>query len=60
MTGLPNRTLFLERLREALAEQREDIVLFIDLDRFKAVNDSLGHRAGDVLLAAVSRRITNA
>jgi diguanylate cyclase (GGDEF)-like protein len=58
VTGLPNRTLFLERLREALAERRDDIVLFIDLDRFKAVNDSLGHRAGDALLAAVSRRIT--
>ena len=58
VTGLPNRTLFLERLRQALAEHRDDIVLFIDLDRFKAVNDSLGHRAGDALLAAVSRRIT--
>ncbi|WP_433301211.1 putative bifunctional diguanylate cyclase/phosphodiesterase [Actinoplanes sp. CA-030573] len=57
VTGLPNRTLFLERLREAMAERRDDIVLFIDLDRFKAVNDSLGHRAGDALLAAVSRRI---
>ncbi|BCY08585.1 bifunctional diguanylate cyclase/phosphodiesterase [Actinoplanes sp. L3-i22] len=58
VTGLPNRTVFLERLREALAERRDDMVLFIDLDRFKAVNDSLGHRAGDALLAAVSRRIS--
>jgi diguanylate cyclase (GGDEF)-like protein len=57
VTGLPNRTLFLQRLGEALTEHRDDIVLFIDLDRFKAVNDSLGHRAGDALLAAVSRRI---
>jgi diguanylate cyclase (GGDEF)-like protein len=58
VTGLPNRTLFLQRLRENLAEHRDGIVLFIDLDRFKAVNDSLGHRAGDALLAAVARRIT--
>jgi diguanylate cyclase (GGDEF)-like protein len=58
VTGLPNRTLFLQRLREALAERRDDVVLFIDLDRFKAVNDSLGHQAGDALLADVSRRIT--
>ena len=57
VTGLPTRALFLERLHDTLAEGGDHIVLFIDLDRFKAVNDSLGHRAGDELLAAVSHRI---
>ncbi|HET9517180.1 MAG TPA: EAL domain-containing protein [Actinoplanes sp.] len=61
LTGLPNRKLFLERLDQSLADPRGGavVVLFIDLDRFKAVNDSLGHRAGDDLLAAVSERIRN-
>ena len=59
LTGLPNRALFLERLERSLAESngRPVVVLFIDLDRFKAVNDSLGHRAGDELLAEVADRI---
>ncbi|MBB2948945.1 diguanylate cyclase (GGDEF)-like protein [Actinoplanes lutulentus] len=53
LTGLPTRVLFLEKLREAGTAS----VLFIDLDRFKAVNDSLGHRAGDDLLGLVAARI---
>jgi diguanylate cyclase (GGDEF)-like protein len=62
LTGLPNRPLFLDRLSQAL-RQRDPLrsslsVLFIDLDRFKAVNDSLGHAAGDTLLGLVGDRIS--
>jgi diguanylate cyclase (GGDEF)-like protein len=53
VTGLPNRALFLKIFHERPGAS----VLFIDLDRFKAVNDSLGHDAGDQLLAAVAERI---
>jgi diguanylate cyclase (GGDEF)-like protein len=61
VTGLPNRALFLKIVSRVLASRATDIdptsVLFIDLDRFKAVNDSLGHGAGDQLLALVARRL---
>jgi len=61
VTGLPNRALFLDRLEHASRVGRRRgtgiTVLFIDLDRFKAVNDSLGHNAGDQLLATVGERI---
>ncbi|MEU7907982.1 EAL domain-containing protein [Actinoplanes sp. NPDC049118] len=61
VTGLPNRGLFLKIFNRVLAARGEATeptsVLFIDLDRFKAVNDSLGHEAGDELLASVADRI---
>ncbi len=56
LTALPTRVLFLEMLEEKL-RTGATTVLFIDLDRFKAVNDSLGHRAGDELLGHVAARI---
>ncbi|NTV09796.1 MAG: EAL domain-containing protein [Zoogloea sp.] len=62
LTTLPNRTLLKQRLddaiRNAASEDRKVAVLFIDLDRFKYVNDSLGHQVGDELLQAVSRRFS--
>ncbi len=57
LTGLPNRTLFHEQLDEQLAGERSIAVLLIDLDRFKEVNDTLGHALGDELLVEVGRRL---
>jgi diguanylate cyclase (GGDEF)-like protein len=57
LTGLANRALFGERLREAATRQQPFAVVVLDLDRFKMINDSLGHSAGDLLLKQVAERL---
>ncbi|MEB3118333.1 MAG: EAL domain-containing protein [Limnothrix sp.] len=62
LTGLPNRNLFVDRLKVCLSQSQRHAnrmfgVLYVDLDRFKVVNDSLGHHAGDELLVQIGRRL---
>jgi diguanylate cyclase (GGDEF)-like protein/PAS domain S-box-containing protein len=63
LTGLPNRTLLMDRLQQGMAQTRRDngrmAVMFLDLDRFKPVNDQLGHETGDRLLCEVAMRLQN-
>ena len=63
LTGLPNRTLMLDRLRQAMAASARTgghgALLFIDLDNFKTLNDTLGHDTGDLLLQQVGRRLVS-
>jgi diguanylate cyclase (GGDEF)-like protein/PAS domain S-box-containing protein len=64
LTGLPNRALFLDRLEQTLAASKRHgghgAILFMDLDRFKEINDSLGHAVGDLALVEVARRFQGA
>ncbi|HIK10205.1 MAG TPA: EAL domain-containing protein [Oscillatoriaceae cyanobacterium M33_DOE_052] len=62
LTGLPNRALFMERIQAEIARSHQNreyqfVVMFLDCDRFKVINDSLGHIVGDQLLVAIARRL---
>ena len=63
VTNLPNRTLFLDRLNQEIKKSRRNgttfALMLLDLDRFKEVNDSLGHQKGDLLLKEIANRLTN-
>lgn len=64
LTGLPNRLLFIDRMDQAISrairESNRFALIFIDIDHFKMINDSMGHAAGDVLLTTVTSRLTSA
>jgi diguanylate cyclase (GGDEF)-like protein/PAS domain S-box-containing protein len=64
LTGLPNRALFLNRLRHALVRTQRNAtsvaVMFVDIDRFKVINDSMGHDVGDQLLVQIAERLSRA